>query len=272
MTLVGLLSGCAGAGPLIPLEPGVAPQADADEQAERLEVVLEDLERRYAVSDPTTPAEFLGPYLPAEDAAEELTDHVALGSQSRAYVSAHAAYLDDEWSGRERPQDVDVVAGEVSVVGAVSEDPVARVVVTTTYAFDDAPSRSVSAEYAISWRAGDVRLDRVQPLYDHAGRPALDSGEGDGSPSGAVHDYLRAVTFGSSRDVDALEGTIRTSSELREALKAELVASPRYTPVEIPPARAGDVHVLYFVPDSGAHPLRFEVSVTDDGPVVVPHL
>src|SRR5699024_699672 len=148
-----------------------------------------------------------------------------------------AAYLDDEWQGRDRPQDIDVVVEEVAVVGALSEAPVARVVVTTSYVFEDAPPQQVSAEYAISWEAGVDRLDRVQPLYDAAGRPALDSGEGAGSPTGAVHDYLRAVTFGSSRDVDELEGTIHTSTELREALKAELEASPRYTPVEIPPAR-----------------------------------
>ncbi|MEP7763005.1 hypothetical protein [Sanguibacter sp. 25GB23B1] len=276
VALVVLLTGCAGPDPLTPLDPGSAPQEDADEQAQRLERVLEDLELRYAVSDPSTPAQILGPYVPAEQAAAEITEHVALGSQSRAYVSAHAAYLDDEWGGAERPTAVDVVAEEARVVGTVSEDPVARVVMTTTYAFDDAPATVVSAEYAISWSSAtgpdEVRLDEVYPLYDDAGRPALDSGEGKGSPSGAVHDYLRAVTHGSSRDVDSMEGTIHTSEDLREALKAQLVASPRYTPVEIPPARAGDQHVVYFVPDSGARAVRLEVTVTDDGPMVVPRL
>lgn len=271
-----LLAGCAQPDPLTPLDPGSAPQEDADEQAQRLELVLEDLELRYAVSDPSTPAEILGPYVPAEQAPGEITEHVALGSQSRAYVSAHAAYLDDEWGGTERPVAVDVVAEEATVVGSVSEDPVARVMMTTTYEFEDAPATTVTAEYAISWSAGgapdEVRLDEVYPLYEDAGRPALDSGEGKGSPSGAVHDYLRALTHGSSRDVDSMEGTIHTSEDLREALKEQLVASPRYTPVEIPAARAGDQHVVYFVPDSGARAVRLEVTVTDDGPTVVPRL
>lgn len=296
VALAGMLTGCAGPDPLTPLDPGAAPQADADEQARRLALVLENLEVRYAVSDVSAPADLLGPYVTAEQAAGVLTEHVVLGNQSRAYVSAHAAYLDDEWAGRERPTSVDVVAGEATVVGTVSEEPVARVVVTTTYAFDDAPPTTVEAEYAISWSprssapsgsgeaagTGDeddadddadaARLDEVYPLYEDGGHPALDSGEGKGSPSGAVHDYLRAVTYGSSRDVDSMEGTIHTSDDLRDALKDRLMASPRYTPVEIPPARDGDEHVLYFVPESGAQAVRFEVTVTDDGPRVVPHL
>lgn len=272
VALSGPLAGCAGPEPFTVLEPGAAPQADAEEVAQDLELVISELELRYAVADRSTPAQHLGPLLPVERAAEELTEHVGLGSQAQAYVSAHAAYLDDEWEGGDRPRDVRVETDEVAVVGELAEDPVARVLVTTTYEFDDAPPTTVSAEYAISWSRDDERLAVVYPLYDDAGRPAVDSGEGQGSPAGAVHDYLRAVTHGSDRDVDELEGAIHTSRELRAALKAQLVESPRYTPVEIPTARSGDDHVLYYVPATGAKPLRFEVGVTADGPVVVPHL
>ncbi|WP_143556670.1 hypothetical protein [Sanguibacter antarcticus] len=293
VALAGLLSGCTGPDPLTPLEDGDAPQADADRQAHRLELVLENLELRYAVSDTSNPPHLLAPFVPAEQAALALTEQLALGNQAQAYVSAHAAYLDDELAGTDRPDDVDVVVDDVTVLGSAAGDPVARVSVVTTYGFDDAPSTTTTTEYAISWSSrsvtadgspasspgddevddpGAVRLEAVYPLYEDGGRPALDSGEGTGSASNAVHDYLRAVTYGSSRDVDALEGSIRTSDELREVLKEELAASPRYTPVEIPAARAGNEHVLYVVPATGAQALRLDVTLTDAGPTVVPRL
>lgn len=312
-----LLSGCAQEPATVRLGP-VTETDGAEQQADRLVLVLDALEERYTVGavgasgsvgttgtaqvDPvaTTPA-VPTPAVPSTavptsatqplvltatatpaQAAQQLASQVPLTSRSRAFVHAQAAYLTDAVARGPRPVAVDVVATSVEVVGTTPDgETVARVVVETTSRYAEEPDAVATAPYALTWSAGtgsgdgdgDVPdLGAVLPLVDDAGHPALDSGLGEESPVSVAHGYVRAITHGSPSTVSDLEGAVPSSGDFRAVLKEHLEAGPRYTVVEIPAARTGAEHVLFVVQDGLADSLRLDVTMTEDGPVVVPRL
>ena len=297
------LTGCAEAESMVPLAPVTDTssriQVQAQTQADRLVLMLQALEERYTL-EPAAPGRNL-PDQPAADppfltaaatvteAPEQLSTHFNLASQSRAFVQAQASYLEDSAEAGAGPVAVTVEATEVEVIGSSPEGaPVARVMVETTYRYADGPSTATSGGYALSWDSGSnvdvdgapatgryfdgARLISVLPLYGQADRPALDSGVGAKSPSNAVHTYVQAITHGSSGNISALEGTVRSSDDFRAVLKERLVAGPRYTVVELPAAQMGAAHVLYVIQDDVPGALRLDVVLGSDGPTVVPRL
>jgi hypothetical protein len=280
LATVSVLSGCVSADPWeevspVPVDADPAVLAEqATEQAETLGRLLQEVEARFALEAPEL--EILDAGTPAEEVATVLADAVPVNSQARAFLWSHAEYVEQQWSRDTPAREVTVVAGDAEVLGVASGDPVASVPVRTTYVLDDGTRHESAVDYAVSWRettsSGEVRLMTVRPLYEDDDAAALDSGAGKGSPLGAVHDYVRAVTHGSSGTIDRFEGTVRTSEELRSALKDRLLAVPRYTPVEVPCARMGSTHVVYLVQDGADELLRFDVDVSGDDPVLVPYL
>lgn len=116
------------------------------------------------------------------------------------------------------------------------------------------------------------RLEQVRALHDDHGHHALVDAEADTSVLGVAGAYVRALRSGTDQEVDALEGGVRSSADLREALRARLEASGRMTPVEIPCGRTGDVQVVYVVLDGDVPPLRLEVDVSGEHPVVNAYL
>ncbi|SDC91596.1 hypothetical protein SAMN05216410_2540 [Sanguibacter gelidistatuariae] len=298
-----VLAGCGEAAPLLPLDPvaGAPSEAQAQAQADRLVLMLAALEQRFTAEptvktvgladDPEEVAPFLSADATVDEAPDALSRHFNLASQPLALIEAHAAYLEDIASAGPRPVTVDVEATDVDVVGTSPVgDPVARVVVETTYRYATGPDAVTSAEYAVSWASAvggavdahgtavqgpyfdGVRLTEILPLYDDAGRPALDSGLGEDSPSNAVHGYVRALTHGSSANVSALEGTVRSSEDFRAVLRDRLKSVGRYSVVEVPGARMGDTHVMFVIQEGVPGALRLDVTIGRDGPTVVPRL
>ena len=296
------LTGCAQAESMVPLEPvtdvSAATQVQAQTQADRLVLMLQALEDRYTLDrasaltlpDAQRPAPaLLTPAATPAEVPEQLSAHLNLASQPRAFVEAQATYLRDSAPTDARPVAVDVEATEVEVVGATPDGmPVAQVVVETTSRYDGAPSTATSAGYAVSWAPGrnvdlsgavvtgphvdGIRLVSVLPLYGQPGSPALDSGVGARSPSNVVHTYVRAITHGSSANISALEGTVHSSDDFRAVLKERFVAGPLYAVVELPAAQLGAGHVLYVIQEDVPGALRLDVALDGDTPTVVPRL
>lgn len=314
---VTVLAGCAEPAPVVPLEPleGSSSTAQAEEQADRLVLLLTALEERFAL-EPMVEKVGLGPtltptptptatsvfspspipqYLSAtatvDEAPIELSSHFYLATQARSFLAAHAAYLEDCASASLRPASIDVTATDVEVVGTdPNGDPVARVVIETTYHYLNGVDSKTSVEYALSWSPGvgggvdaqgkpaqgphfdGVRLAEILPMYDDAGQPALDSGLGKASPVNAVHGYIQALTHGSSANITAMEGTVRSSEDFRALLKDRLKSAGRYSVAEVPGARMGNMHVLFVIQDGVPGALRLDVTIGPDGPTVVPRL
>lgn len=115
-------------------------------------------------------------------------------------------------------------------------------------------------------------LEQVRAVHDDDGHHALvDPTSGD-SALGVASDYVRALRSGTDREVDAFEGGVRSSSDLRDAMRSRLTASGRMTPVEVPCGRTGSVQVVYVILDGDVPPLRLEVDVSGDSPVVNAYL
>lgn len=289
--LVGLLGACSPAS-FTPLGPAPADASldTAVKQSDRLALLVEQLELRYSVAAPPGPDVWLAPGLPARDVSAALSDHVFLSGRSRTYLEAHATYLTSEWGGATRPTGVTVTASDVSVVGTdVRGDAVAGATIAVTYAFDDAPDRTRETRYAVTWSEGtgpvdadgnsvsgehldDTRLVGIEMLHESDGQPALDAGEGSRSPRGAVLDYAHALRSGTDRAIDALEGGVHTSDEIREELRETLLAAPRYSTVEMPTDPYDDEHVVYLLDEGPGPVVGFDVTFDDDGPVVAPRL
>lgn len=284
--------------PLGPVRSGLS-AGQAQAQADRLVLVLAALEERFTVKpeavgladDPAGMVPFLSATATVAQAPEELSAHFNLASQSRAFIQAHAAYLEDCAAAGPRPVSVEVVATEVEVVGTGPDEmPVARVVVETTYHYSSGPATVMSVDYAVSWSTGagagvdahgdvvrgpyfdGVRLASISSLYGTTGAPALDSGLGKNSPTNSVHGYIAAITYGSEANVSAWEGTVRSSEDFRAVLRERLRSGPRYTVVEVPAARMGSGHVLFVIQDGLPGALRLDVTIDSGGSTVVPRL
>lgn len=116
------------------------------------------------------------------------------------------------------------------------------------------------------------RLEQVRALHDDDGHHALVDAEAHTSVLGIASDYVRALRSGTDQEVDALEGGVRSSADLREALRGRLAVSGRMTPVEVPCGRTGTVQVVYVVLDGDVPPLRLEVDMSGGRPVVNAYL
>lgn len=119
---------------------------------------------------------------------------------------------------------------------------------------------------------GRLRLEQVRAVHDDDGHHALVDPASGTSTLGVAGDYVTALRSGSDRDVDALEGGVRSSADLRDAMRARLTTSGRMTPVEVPCGRTGTVQVVYVVLDGDVPPLRLEVDVSGESPVVNAYL
>lgn len=120
--------------------------------------------------------------------------------------------------------------------------------------------------------AGRPRLEQVRAVHDDDGHHALVDPASSASTLGVAGDYVTALRSGSDRDVDAFEGGVRSSADLRDAMRARLTQSGRMTPVEVPCGRTGSVQVVYVVLDGEVPPLRLEVDVSGEHPVVNAYL
>lgn len=119
---------------------------------------------------------------------------------------------------------------------------------------------------------GRPRLEQVRALHDDHGHHALVDAEADTSVLGVASRYVQALRSETDHEVDALEGGVRSSADLREALRTRLEASGRMTPVEVPCGRTGDIQIVYVVLDGDVPPLRLEVDVSGEHPVVNAYL
>ena len=289
LLLGALAGGCAPQGSLERLDSPVAPSAEALVASDRFAEVLDDLERRVAVDGPAVGG---GGAEPARTTVDEVAAGTPLGSQARAFFEAHATQVERDT----RPTDIADVSVEVAEVVETHDDhgPVALVTVETVRSPTDGPASTDRASYAVSWDVapepgspagsassgtGDpspapgeqVRLTEVRALHDDDGHPAVLDPEGS-SALGVATDYVRTLRSGSARDVDAYEGGVRSSADLREAMRARLTASGRSTAVEVPCGRTGTVQLVYVVLDGDVPPLRLEVDVSGSEPVVNAYL
>ena len=115
-------------------------------------------------------------------------------------------------------------------------------------------------------------LEQVRAVHDDDGHHALVDPTSDDSALGVASDYVRTLRSGTDREVDAFEGGVRSSADLRDAMRNRLKASGRMTPVEVPCGRTGSVQVVYVVLDGDVPPLRLEVDVSGNSPVVNAYL
>jgi hypothetical protein len=290
LVVAALAGGCAPEGSLERLDSPVAPSAEALVASDRFAEVLDDLERRVAVDGPSADG---AASQSARTTVDEVVAGTALGSQARAFFEAHTTQVERD----ARPAGLADVSVEVADVVETHDDdgPVALVTVETVRSPADGAVTTDRASYAVSWEVapapasppgsaspsdeageggapGDqVRLTEVRALHDDDGHPAVLDPEGS-SALGVATDYVRALRSGSARDVDAYEGGVRSSADLREAMRARLAASGRSTAVEVPCGRTGTVQLVYVVLDGDVPPLRLEVDVSGHEPVVNAYL
>lgn len=294
LLLGALAAGCAPQGTLERFDSPVAASAEALVASGRFAEVLDDLERRVAVDGPAVGA---GGVEPVRTTVDKIASGTPLGSQARAFFEAHATQVERDT----RSAGMTEVSVEVAEVVQTHDDhgPVALVTVETVRSPADGPASTDRASYAVSWDvapdpagaagsaapsgAGDpgggpsgeegdrVRLTEVRAVHDDDGHPAVLDPEGP-SALGVATDYVRTLRSGSARDVDAYEGGVRSSADLREAMRARLAASGRSTAVEVPCGRTGTVQLVYVVLDGDVPPLRLEVDVSGHEPVVNAYL
>lgn len=298
LLLGALTAGCAPPQSLERLDSPGAPSAEALAASDRFVEVLVDLERQVAVDG--------GEDQTARSAVDEATTGAGLGSQARAFFEAHTTQVErDTRATRLTEVSIEIV----EVVETHDDDgPVALVTVDTVRTPLEGAASTDRSGYAVSWDPADgnpssastasptssvtptgtsaapgtgglgtapgeeVRLTEVRALHDDDGHPAVLDPSAGSSALGVATDYVQAVRSGSSRDVDALEGGVRSSADLREAMRGRLVASGRSTAVEVPCGRTGTVQLVYVVLDGDVSPLRLEVDVSGPEPVVNAYL
>ena len=302
-----LTSGCTPDHPLERLEDDRAASADVVVAAEAFATVLGQLEDQVAVT-----AAPVGAPTDARSTVTALVDpEMDLGNQARAFFEGHTSQVDRETRSADLT-DADVVVVDVSEaddqdgpVTLVTIDtvrtPVDGTASTTraSYALswgspDASTSGSTSGAPAdptvgptgsggAEGEGGpgdgapgeaDVRLllEQVRAVHDDDGHHALVDATSSASALGVASDYVRALRSGTDREVDAFEGGVRSSADLRDAMRSRLTASGRMTPVEVPCGRTGSVQVVYVVLDGDVPPLRLEVDVSGDSPVVNAYL
>lgn len=265
------IAGCAPAHTLERLGDDRTASASALAAADELAAVLHDLETQVAQTGPDGPRRDT-----AREAVTAVTDDVVeIGSQARAFFEAHASQVGQEFRGS------DLSAVDVTIVDVVEADdqdgPVALVTLDTARTPVDGPATTLRAAYALTWgttatKTGGPRLVQVRALHEDDGHPAIVDKTSGASALGVAADYVRAVRSGTAKEVDAFEGGVRSSSDLRDAMRSRLAASGRMTPVEVPCGRTGSVQVVYVVLDGDVPPLRLEVDVSGDAPVVNAYL
>jgi hypothetical protein len=282
-----ILGACAStsASPLQRLTVEPTANADAKELANRLVLMLSAVEGHFVAG---TAEDYLTPDAKPVDAPGQLAESFSLYGTSKAFFRAQSEHLATMWSTLECPTSVRVRATEVTQARDNAHAFVVLVTIATTYGFPQAPDTVTTARYAVTGdRAGDLVPDEAQgssspyrddlilrsvmPFYDKDGLPALDSERGDLSPSHVVREYLDALRAGDDNELDELEGTIRSSADLRASL-AGRVNAERYTLVELPSVQAGNFHVFYLVQEKNSHVVRFEVTTSASGPVVAAYL
>lgn len=265
------LAGCAPAHTLERLGDDRTASDAALAAADELSAVLHDLETQVAGTAPEDRE-----WDTAREAVAAVTgDTVEIGSQARAFFEAHASQVERDSRGS------DPAAVDVSIVDVVEADdqdgPVALVTLDTARTPVDGPSTTVRAAYALTWdtpgtQTDGPRLVQVRALHDDDGHPAIVDQTSDASALGVAADYVRAVRSGTAKEIDAFEGGVRSSSDLRDAMRGRLASAGRMTPVEVPCGRTGTVQVVYVVLDGDVPPLRLEVDVSGDDPVVNAYL
>jgi len=302
-----LMTGCGPDHPLERLADDRAASADVVVAAEAFAGVLADLEDHVGVATAAA-----GAPADARSTVAALVDpEMDLGNQARAFFEGHTSQVERETRTVDLTDaDVSVVDvteaddqdGPVTLVTLDTvRTPVDGTPTTTraSYALSwgspDAPdpgstSGSSSEPTAGATDAqgpaetddpGDATpddsgtrlvLEQVRAVHDDDGHHALvDPTSGD-SALGVASDYVRALRSGTDREVDAFEGGVRSSSDLRDAMRSRLTASGRMTPVEVPCGRTGSVQVVYVILDGDVPPLRLEVDVSGDSPVVNAYL
>lgn len=299
LLLGALTAGCAPQQSLERLDSPVAPSAEALAASDRFAEVLVDLERQVAVDG--------GEDQTARSAVDEAITGAGLGSQARAFFEAHTTQVErDTRATRLTEVSIEVV----EVVETHDDDgPVALVTVDTVRTPLEGVASTDRSGYAVSWDSApgaggttgtesptstvsststasptgsasptgaapgeELRLTEVRAVHDDDGHPAVLDPSAGSSALGVATDYVQAVRSGSSRDIDAFEGGVRSSADLREAMRGRLVASGRSTAVEVPCGRTGTVQLVYVVLDGDVSPLRLEVDVSGSEPVVNAYL
>lgn len=302
-----LMTGCGPDHPLERLADDRAASADVVDAAEAFAAVLAELEDQVGVATAAA-----GAPADARSTVAALVDpEMELGNQARAFFEGHTSQVERETRTVDLT-DADVAVVDVTEaddqdgpVTLVTLDTVRTPVdgtPTTTrasYALSwgspDAPAPGSTSGSSSDPTAGapDAQgpaetddpgggtpedsgtrlvLEQVRAVHDDDGHHALvDPTSGD-SALGVASDYVRALRSGTDREVDAFEGGVRSSSDLRDAMRSRLTASGRMTPVEVPCGRTGSVQVVYVILDGDVPPLRLEVDVSGDSPVVNAYL
>ena len=307
LLLGALTTGCTPDHPLERLADDRAASADVVVAAEAFAAVLAELEDQVGVATAA-----VGAPADARSTVAALVDpEMDLGNQARAFFEGHTSQVERETRTVDLT-DADVAVVDVTEaddqdgpVTLVTLDTVRTPVdgtPTTTrasYALSwgspDAPDPSSTSGSSSGPTAGATDpqgsaetgdpgdgtpdgtgtrlvLEQVRAVHDDDGHHALvDPTSGD-SALGVASDYVRALRSGTDREVDAFEGGVRSSSDLRDAMRSRLTASGRMTPVEVPCGRTGSVQVVYVILDGDVPPLRLEVDVSGDSPVVNAYL
>lgn len=302
-----LMTGCGPDHPLERLADDRAASADVVDAAEAFAAVLAELENQVGVATAAA-----GAPADARSTVAALVDpEMDLGNQARAFFEGHTSQLERETRTVDLT-DADVAVVDVTEaddqdgpVTLVTLDTVRTPVdgnPTTTrasYALSwgspGAPTPGSTSGSSSEPTAGATGaqapvetdgpgdgtpdgtgtrlvLEQVRAVHDDDGHHALvDPTSGD-SALGVASDYVRALRSGTDREVDAFEGGVRSSSDLRDAMRSRLTASGRMTPVEVPCGRTGSVQVVYVILDGDVPPLRLEVDVSGDSPVVNAYL
>lgn len=307
LLLGALTTGCAPDHPLERLADDRAASADAVAAAESFAAVLGELEEQVGVAPAAAGAQD-----DVRSTVAALVDpEMDLGNQARAFFEGHTSQVERETRTVDLT-DVDVAVVDVTEAddqdGPVSlvtidtvRTPVDGTATTTRAAYalswgapgDPAPGSTAGASSDPAAGAtgaqdpvetgdpGDrapggtgtrLVLEQVRAVHDDDGHHALVDATSSASALGVASDYVRALRTGTDREVDAFEGGVRSSADLRDAMRSRLTATGRMTPVEVPCGRTGSVQVVYVILDGDVPPLRLEVDVSGDSPVVNAYL
>lgn len=239
--------------------------------ADRFVELLEDVDQTVAVERQVADS--------ARATVAAVAGETLLGSQAQAFLEAHVTQVQRD------TQAAAPVSAAVEVVTVAeahdADDPVAVVTVDTVRTAQDSRATTVRAAYAVSWDVPSaaqgeapegLRLTTVRAVHDDDGHPAVADPTAGSSVLGVATGYVSALRSGSTHDVDAYEGGVRSSGDLRDAMRARLAVSGRSTVVEVPCGRTGPVQLVYVVLDGDVPPLRLEVDVSGPEPVVNAYL
>lgn len=247
-----LVSGCASASPVVEVGAAPADAGDTSAAAETMTTMMTELTVHFlgAAGGETS---IISDGATVDVAVTELAGALPLGEGAVDFAAATAFELARTAAAGATVTDVELVPGEVSVVGGQDGDTVATFSLLQRTTRDSGPITEVGATYALLVD-GD-RLDDVL-AWDFG----LDSGVGLASPTGAAQRFIDLVRADDLDAVAYFSGGVNTS-EAELAVLRTAVENADVHLAEVPQFRSGSTRVVYALDGDARVLARFEVTL-----------